>query len=138
MLTGGNYEFVWSLWNNTYITLPQEEHKDKHYDEIVAYYHTEFVGMLKTMGFLKPPPSLLDLHIELLRYGVLASIISICFIPHILICGSLTEEDWNTNPIDEGFKKNIFENKDFQRIVIKELERLLRKGFVWLYACEII
>lgn len=86
--------------------------------------------MLKTMGFLKPPPSLLDLHIELLRYGVLATITSICFIPHILICSSLTEDDWNTNPNDENFKLKVFQNKDYQRIIIKELERLMKKGFV--------
>lgn len=109
-------------------TVLSEENKDQHFDEIVAYYHSEFVDMLKKMGFLKPPPSLLDLHIELLRYGILATIIGICFIPQVLVGKYLNDQDYELEGLE--FKKKVFELKDYQRIIKKELDRMLRKGFI--------
>lgn len=47
------------------------ETRDNHREELIRLYYDEFVGTLGKLGYLKTPPSLLDLQIELLRNGVL-------------------------------------------------------------------
>lgn len=50
-------------------------------NELLMYYHQEFVNALKQFGFIKLPPSLLDLNVELLQHGAINIIIWLCFLP---------------------------------------------------------
>lgn len=47
------------------------ETRAKHRPELIKLYHDAFVGTLTKLGFMKTPPSLLDLNMELLRNGAL-------------------------------------------------------------------
>ena len=48
-------------------------------DELVMFYHQEFVNALKTVGYSKSPPTLLDLNLEILKHGHLSIVLDVCF-----------------------------------------------------------
>jgi hypothetical protein len=48
-------------------------------EELIAFYHSEFVKALKTFGYLEPTPSLTDLNIELIKHGHISVLLGICF-----------------------------------------------------------
>lgn len=44
-------------------------------NELIQFYYKEFVQTLDKIGYLKQPPTLLDLHLELLKHGFLGKYI---------------------------------------------------------------
>ncbi|XP_059620761.1 uncharacterized protein LOC132264538 [Phlebotomus argentipes] len=50
-------------------------------EELLRIYHDKFCSLLTDLGYLKKPPSLLDLHIELLRHGFMEVFLASCFLP---------------------------------------------------------
>lgn len=59
-------DIYWALY-----FVASNETRDNHRQELISLYHAAFVDTLNKLGFLKTPPSLLDLNIELLKNGVL-------------------------------------------------------------------
>lgn len=51
--------------------MASNETREKYRPELIKLYHDEFVGTLAKLGYLKTPPSLLDLNIELLKNGAM-------------------------------------------------------------------
>ncbi|CAO1300838.1 unnamed protein product [Diamesa serratosioi] len=102
-------------------------------DELLMYYHQEFVGALKQCGFKKSPPSLLDLNVELLQHGAINTIIWICFLP-------FSFADWaNLNVMDimgndhertRSFKKTLYNNPICKSLLLNEMNSWIAKG--WL------
>jgi hypothetical protein len=102
-------------------------------EELTAYYHQEFVEALKSFGFMKKPPSLLDLNIEILENGALKVLHGICFSPFQFIDWSkISPEDMMGNDIErrKKFKRALFENPMCAKIIQREIRTWELKG--WL------
>lgn len=59
-------DLLWTLY-----FVASNEVRDKHREQLIQVYHEAFVGTLDKLGYLKTPPSLLELNVELLKSGVL-------------------------------------------------------------------
>lgn len=102
-------------------------------DEIIMFYHQEFVKALKTFGYMKPPPSLLDLNLEILKHGALIVLIFVCFVPLGFIDWSkISHEDvvGGDNERTKSFKKSLFEHPACKMLIQREMKNWLHKG--WL------
>jgi hypothetical protein len=110
-----------------------DENGDVPKDELITFYHQEFVRALTTFGYSKPLPSLLDLNIELLKHGKLNVLLTICFMPFSFV-------DWQTTKVEELFavnteksrniRKQLFEHPICKKIIQNELKSWWNKG--WL------
>jgi hypothetical protein len=98
------------------------------------YYHKEFVEALKSFGYMKTPPSLLDLNVELMKRGSVYVLYQITYMPYQHIDWS--QLDVNTflgdsNPEDSlKSKMKLFENPKVQQLLKDGLKEWITKG--WL------
>jgi hypothetical protein len=102
-------------------------------EEIVMFYHQEFIKALKSFGYLKPPPSLLDLNIELLRHGAVNVLLMICFIPFSFVdWNTMTAEDIMGNDSDraKNFKKKLYEHPICKKLLQNEMKTWVHKGWI--------
>lgn len=91
-----------------------QETREKHRDEIVLFYHKEFVAALKSIGFMSKPPGVLELNVELLQNGFLEVVIAVCFLPFFYL-------DPHTQDVDVAFKKGI-EGSNLRRSLYKDIK----------------
>lgn len=106
------------------------DNRRKHRDEYIKYYHDEFVKALKSYGYLKAPPTLLDLQIELLKCGAIEVIMVTCFVIFMFLDWTTIEpEDFSFANMD-NFKKKIYSSEKCQEFMRAELPRLLHKGIL--------
>lgn len=114
-------DLLYSLYCN--ITF---ENRQKHREDYIKYYHDEFVKALKSYGYTKEPPSLLDLNIELLKCSPLEVLIVICFTSFLLNdWSSVDQENFSFSNMD---KEKIFALPECQKIIKAELKRLFYMG----------
>lgn len=104
-------------------------------EDMVVFYHQEFVGTLNILGFSKSIPSLIDLNVELLRHGHTNVLMMIVFIPFAFI-------DWETAKMEDYFgvdveddrtrnlKKNLYNNPKCKAVMQRTLRSFTHKG--WL------
>ena len=101
--------------------------------EIIAIYHEEFVDALKKFGYLKSPPSLMDLQVELLKNGFFEVIVSVCMsIFFYMDFGKLIEMGLSidmTAP-GEGFKILYEKAPGFKEYILQEIPRWCYNGFI--------
>jgi hypothetical protein len=101
-------------------------------DEMVVFYHHELVKALNSIGYMKAPPSLLDLNVELLKHGAMNIAIWINFFPFLFI-------DWSTMSTDDmmgndseksrNFKKSLYNSPILQKLIQKEMKTWMYKGW---------
>lgn len=107
------------------------ENRQKHRAELIATYHQQFVASLKLFGYLKTPPSLIDLQIELLRNGALEVLVAICMtIFFYFDFTSMAPEDMDMGEGTKRAKRRMYENEEFKEIIRNELPRFLHNGFI--------
>lgn len=109
--------------------------EDKNYpkEELITFYHQEFVKALTIFGYTKPPPTLLDINLEIMKNGKLNVLLAICFAPFAFI-------DWQTTTVDELFttdseksrsvRRKLFEHPDCKALIQRDMKSWLHKG--WL------
>ena len=106
-----------------------DENRLTRYDEFLATYHQQFVEALKKFGYVKQPPSLLDLQAEMMKNGQMEPIVFLILYPLVFLdINEMKNEDFV-----DGFgtmQVKAFENKKFQNILKEYLERFLNKGFL--------
>lgn len=104
-------------------------------EEVIMFYHNEFVAALKKFGYMKSPPSLLDLNVELLKHGAIGMFMDIAFVPFMFV-------DWDTMKVEDVMalddKGNIFQsrikmmqNPICEKILKDGLKTWITKGFLW-------
>lgn len=49
-------------------------------EELIRHYHDHFTKTLKNLGYLKSPPTLLDLQVELLKNGLIGELLFYIFV----------------------------------------------------------
>lgn len=108
------------------------ENRQKRRNEFVATYHSQFVESLKKFGYLKAPPTLIDLKVELLRNGnlevIMAIVMSIFF---VIDLSTLTPEDMDMGEGTKKAKRRMYrETEGFKEMILNEMPRFLQYGFI--------
>lgn len=105
-----------------------------HEDELIIFYHEEFVKALKLFGYLKSPPTLLDLNVELLRHGEFSMVHKIIFLPFIFLdFDSSTAEDYiAADNRENSYKLKIksMQHPLCEKLLKKELKSWVAKGYL--------
>lgn len=102
------------------------------FDELILFYYREFVNALTAFGYMKPPPSLLDFNVELLRHGAINVLLSICFTPFSFIdWDKMSVEDMmgNDSERSKNFKKSLYEHPICKMLLQKEMKSWVNKGW---------
>lgn len=115
--------------------LNRDENGNMPYEDIVCYYHEEFVKTLNRFGFEKYIPSLIDLNVELIRHSRVTVLMSITFFPISFV-------DWTTTRLEDiiladgndekakTFKKSVYNGPICKALMQRSLESFVHKG--WL------
>lgn len=113
-----------------YYFVSKENRKNRR-GEVIAAYYQQFVESLKQFGYLKAPPSLIDLQVELLRNGSLEVFVAIMSIFFFVDLSQLAESGVDITALQtgDGFKK-IFQTPGFKEIILQELPRWVHNGFI--------
>jgi hypothetical protein len=106
----------------------ENENKNK----VIIFYHQELVKALKSIGYIKAAPSLLDINVELLKHGALNVAFWIVFYPFRFI-------DWSTMSVDDllgndaersrNFKKKMYQVPALKTTIRKEMKEWMYKGW---------
>lgn len=96
------------------------------------FYHEELVAALKSIGYIKKPPTLLDVNLELLKHGKVTVALWINFYPFTFI-------DWSTMKIEDmmgedsersrEFKKNLYNSPILQKLIRQEMKNWMYLGW---------
>ena len=106
-----------------------DENRLTHYDELLFIYHEQFVEALRKFGYLKQPPTLLDLQVEMLKNGPFRAHFAMLMYSFLIFdFSTLVPEDIAGGMKNLKFK--IFENEKFKKVIKKELELFLHKGYL--------
>jgi hypothetical protein len=107
------------------------KNRQTHRDELIATYYQQFVDSLKKFGYLKAPPSLIDLNVEMLRNGNLEVLIAICMgIFFFIDFSAMTSEDMDMGEGTKRAKRRMYRTPGFKEIILQELPRFLHNGFI--------
>ncbi|CRK90874.1 CLUMA_CG004564, isoform A [Clunio marinus] len=108
-----------------------EENRQTRRDEFIVSYYKQFVESLKAFGYMKSPPSLTDLHIELLKNGILEVLLCVCNTSiYYYDFSTVKHEDFLVEDGVKNFMKKLFETPAFKAMLQKELPRFLYNGFI--------
>ena len=94
--------------------------------ELIAFYHEQLVSALTAIGYMKAPPSLLDLNVELLKHGAINIAIWINFFPFLFVDWStMSADDMMGNESDRtrNFKKSLFKSPVLRKMLEQEMKR---------------
>src|SRR4051812_15046758 len=90
-------------------------------EELIMFYHQEFTKALKAFGFMKAPPTLLDLNVEILHHGFFQVLLGMCFIPFSFIdWDKMTAEDLMGAGEDKDFRRKLFDIPLCRQLIQKE------------------
>lgn len=104
----------------------------KHREEIIAYYHQEFIATLKSVGYLGETPSLQDLHAELLKNGELDVLLAIVYAVYMHL-------DYTKDNVMEFIDADgdltrlmqyLYQKESYQEYIKEALPKFLHKGFI--------
>lgn len=105
-----------------------DEDRLARYDEILSIYHSQFTAALENYGYLKQPPSLLDLQIEMLKNGSFMAVFSLFTYPYLINMDTFTSEDYAEGPAK--LKIKAFQNERYKKFLKEALAKYLGKGYI--------
>lgn len=129
-----------SVWGSPAIDLhyfivssTERKLKTNEFDTIIQYYHDNLVKTLKSLGYKKRIPTLLDLQIDLLQKGYLGVMSSFSVLPIVLL-KDCEDADIN-NMLDEGdagknFKDKLYNNPAYLSVLEMLYEYYDKKGIL--------
>lgn len=107
------------------------ENRQQRRGEFINIYYTQFVSSLKAFGYMKAPPSLIDLQVELLKNGNLEVILAVCnSVAFYCDLNNLTAEDLDQGEGSKRMLKRLFNTPAYKEMIQKELPRFLYNGFI--------
>lgn len=107
------------------------ENRQTRRDEFITTYYRQFVESLKKFGYLKAPPSLIDLQVELLKNGHLEVLVVICMVVFFYYDFSqMTAEDMDMGEGTHRAKRKMYRSPGYMEMIIKEMPRFLFNGFI--------
>lgn len=108
-----------------------DENRMARRDEIIHIYHTEFVDNLKKFGFIGRIPSLLELQMDLIKYGRMEVVKSIVFKMFFYVDAAETKNEELMTSNESGDTKSIIYNDPrYKKFIKAELPRLVQMGFL--------
>ncbi|XP_070508774.1 uncharacterized protein [Chironomus tepperi] len=117
-------DLIYTLYN-----FVSDEDRIARYDEFLYTYHEQYVEALKKFGYLKQPPSLLDLQVEMMKNGNFqAHYVLMPYAFLIFDMTSLTLEDMADGM--KGMAIKVYNNERFRKTAKKELDYYLMKGYL--------
>lgn len=130
-------DIIYSLYNTCSI-----ETRDNHRDELIKFYHDEFTAALNKFGYLKKIPTLIDLHVEVLKCGQLETFLACTFLPFMILPFDELMPKNETNPeegveLDFGDKEKmqemmerVFQHPKYVSVIQRYLPTFLYKGLL--------
>lgn len=118
---------------NFLITSVNIEHKLKHFDFFVYYYHSQLVEHLKILGYEAPVPTLRGLHINLLHSSMWVIVSSIMALPIVISDPSeaaTTDNLVGDNASGDAFKNLLYSNKRYKMYMEQLLPWLDCRGYL--------
>ncbi|XP_070508925.1 uncharacterized protein [Chironomus tepperi] len=116
-------DLTYMLFNFT-----SDENRYNRYDELLATYHEQFVEALKRFGYLKQPPTLLDLQVEMMKNGNLQAQNGLLMYAFLIFDMSTVKmEDLKDKT---ALKRMTFENERYKKVIKEELEVFLFRGYL--------
>jgi len=108
------------------------KNRRKYRHEIILFYYETFVSSLRSFGYEKQPPTLLDLNVELMRNGALAAQLCICYVPYLLAEWSAVDNCvmYEVNEDTENSKRALYSSEDFADVLLAEFEDFYFNGFI--------
>ena len=107
--------------------------KEREWDILIQDYHTELVSSLKKLHYPRKIPTLTDIHIEILRKGIIGVMYSTFLIP-LRLLEDTSQADYNglLGNTDEAraFRKSLFGHPKYQERMEYLLDYYDRKGFL--------
>ena len=126
-------DFQMCFWGSPSIDLihllylvPDDDTRENHRDALIIHYHQQFEHNLTNLGAKGRTPSLLDVRCELLKNGFLEVIMSVCFMPFLFSDKKQIDPDMSV----KDFKKSLYENAKFKRMMEKLLPLFLHRGLL--------
>lgn len=111
--------------------LLSSENRHNRRGEFISTYYTQFVTSLKQFGYMKAPPSLIDLQVELLKNGNLEVILAICnCVLFYYDLSTMTAEDFDQGEGTKRFYNRLYNTPAYKEMIQKELPRFLYNGFI--------
>lgn len=115
------------------VSSAEKKLKTKEFETIVQYYHENLVKTLKSLGYKKHIPTLLELQIDLLQRGYLGLMAAISVLP-ITLLTDCEDADIN-NMLDDGdvgmkFKRKMYLNPPYVSVMEMLLEYYDKKGIL--------
>jgi thiamine kinase-like enzyme len=119
-------DLYYALYNSI-----SDENRMARRDEIIHVYHTEFTATLKNLGFIGRIPSLLELQMDLLKYGRMEVVKSIVFKMFFYVDAAETKNEEIMTKTDSGdLKSTIYNDARYKKFIKAELPRLVQMGFL--------
>lgn len=108
------------------------ENRQQRRGEFITSYYEQFASSLKSFGYMKSPPSLIDLQVELLKNGSLEVILAVCNTV-VFYCdlSAMTAEDFDQGEGTKRFFRKLYNTPEYKEMIQKELPRFLYNGFIW-------
>lgn len=127
-------DIIYSLY-----TALSVETRDNHRDELIKFYHDELVSVLTKLGYQKKIPSLIELHVELLKCGPLEPFWAFTLLPHMLV--PMSELTGIQKDIQNGvdladvemlrkIKLALFQHPKYTSVIKRYLPVFLYKGLL--------
>ena len=108
------------------------ENRLRYRNEMILFYYETFVDSLRRFGYVKEPPTLLDLHVELTRCGALGAQLCLCYLPYLLSEFDKVNSDvmYVVNEDTESSKKNLYLNENYSKVIKEEFKEFFYNGFI--------
>lgn len=130
-------DLIYALYNSASIAT-----REGHRDELISFYHSQLVECLGKFGYLRKMPTLLEIHMEILKCGHLEFLLAATFVP--FMCVEMSEfmdipEDGEGFEVDfadtekmlESFRK-CFLTPVYVEYITKALPKFAHKGLLEL------
>lgn len=106
--------------------------RENHRDAIVQHYFDEFVGALKTIGYMSKAPGILDLNIEVLKNGFLEVLVAVCFLPIFYLDFHTQDLAVYNEDSEQGvaLRKTLYRHPKYKEVVTKAASAFLYKGLL--------
>lgn len=130
-------DIIYSLYNTCSV-----ETRDNHRDELIKFYHDELTATLNKFGYLKKIPTLLDLHVEVVKCGHLETLLCCTFLPFMILSFEELMPASTENPEEgveldfadkekmSGIMLKVFQHPDYVSVIQRYLPMLLHKGYL--------
>ncbi|GAB0088788.1 uncharacterized protein DMENIID0001_032520 [Sergentomyia squamirostris] len=121
-------DFQISFWGTPAIDLAyvmycnaSSETRTNHRDDLIKIYHERFCEVLNQLGCLKSPPSLLDLHVEILKHGFLEILLAVQFMAMFYVRFEDIPKDATMLDLEEMTKTmyNVNMRADLEKLIMK-------------------